>query len=150
MIALSLLWRAGFLLAVFGLICLITYEILVLWPGIESASPALEGGFSTTGPPAMSLKLFLIGSQFCCYCLLFLYCSLFGCWTFELIVLFKLSISVLLSEAVSILSFIPSLKFLNFIILLISKGSFILFECLFFIICFCFLGAYFLLTSWGC
>ena len=34
--------------------------ILVLWPGIEPASPALESGFLTTGPPRKSLVCFLI------------------------------------------------------------------------------------------
>ena len=31
--------------------------ILVPQPGTESVSPALEGGFLTTGPPGMSLFL---------------------------------------------------------------------------------------------
>ena len=34
--------------------------ILVLWPGIEPASPALESGCLTTGPPRKSLVCFLI------------------------------------------------------------------------------------------
>ena len=44
-----------------GLSCSVGCGILVLWPGIELASPALESGFLTTGPPGKSLiKLFLI------------------------------------------------------------------------------------------
>ena len=34
--------------------------LLVLWPGIEPASPALESGFLTTGPPRKTLVCFLI------------------------------------------------------------------------------------------
>ena len=37
-----------------------TCGILVLRPGIEATSPALEGGFSTTGPPGKSLFPFFI------------------------------------------------------------------------------------------
>ena len=34
-----------------------TWGILVPHPGIEPVSPALQGGFSTTGPPGKSLSL---------------------------------------------------------------------------------------------
>ena len=39
-----------------GLSCPKACGILVPRPGIEPASPALEGGFFTTGPPGKSLK----------------------------------------------------------------------------------------------
>ena len=35
--------------------CFVTCEILVPYPGIEPVSPALQGGFITTGPPGKSL-----------------------------------------------------------------------------------------------
>ena len=38
--------------------------ILVPWPGIEPTSPALEGGFLTTGPPGKSLVIKKILSLF--------------------------------------------------------------------------------------
>ena len=38
-----------------GLSCPVACGILVPQPGIEPASPALEGGFFTTGPPGKSL-----------------------------------------------------------------------------------------------
>ena len=38
-----------------GLICSVACGILVHRPGIEPASPALQGGFFTTGPPGKSL-----------------------------------------------------------------------------------------------
>ena len=34
--------------------------ILVPWPGIEPLSPALKGGFLTTGPPGKSPSLFVL------------------------------------------------------------------------------------------
>ena len=37
-----------------GLSCPAACGVLVPWPGIEPASPALEGGFFTTGPPGKS------------------------------------------------------------------------------------------------
>ena len=37
-----------------GLSCPVTCGILVHWPGIKPVSPALEGGFFTTGPPGKS------------------------------------------------------------------------------------------------
>ena len=37
-----------------GLICPAACEVLVPPPGIEPESPALEGGFFTTGPPGKS------------------------------------------------------------------------------------------------
>ena len=69
----SLLWRAGFFLGVAcglqsaqaqwlrrWLSCPVATKwdlsgILVPRPGIEPMSPALEGGFLTTGPPGKSL-----------------------------------------------------------------------------------------------
>ena len=44
----------GSVVAVLGLSCSATCVILVPWPGIEPTSPALEGGFLTTGPPGKS------------------------------------------------------------------------------------------------
>ena len=38
--------------------CSVAYGILVPWPGIEPASPALQGGFLTTGPPGKSFISF--------------------------------------------------------------------------------------------
>ena len=37
-----------------GCICSVAYEILVSWPGIEPAFPALEGIFLTIGPAGKS------------------------------------------------------------------------------------------------
>ena len=52
--------HTGSLGEVRGLTCPTTCGILVPRPGIEPASPALEGGFFTTGPPGKSLaQLFL-------------------------------------------------------------------------------------------
>ena len=49
------LWYAGFsLVAAHRLSCPVACGILVPWPGIEPMSPALEGGFLTTGPPGKS------------------------------------------------------------------------------------------------
>ena len=45
------LWPQGLFIAACGLSCPVAYEILVPRPGIEPTSPALEGGFLTTGPP---------------------------------------------------------------------------------------------------
>ena len=50
----SQLWFAGLVVVAFRLSCSVACGILVLWPGIESASPALVGGFLTTGPPGES------------------------------------------------------------------------------------------------
>ena len=44
-----------YLLTVSGLRCPPAYGILLPQPGIEPASPVLQGGFSTTGPPGKSL-----------------------------------------------------------------------------------------------
>ena len=46
----------GSVVAAHGLICPAACGILVPRPGIEPASPALEGGFLTTGPPGKSLN----------------------------------------------------------------------------------------------
>ena len=46
---------AGSVVAARGLSCPAACGILVLRSGIEPASPALEGGFFTTGPPGKSL-----------------------------------------------------------------------------------------------
>ena len=43
-------------LVVHGLSCSTVCGVLVSPPGTESASPALEGGFSTSGPPGTSLE----------------------------------------------------------------------------------------------
>ena len=45
------------------LICPAACGILVPWPGIEPASPALEGRFLATGPPGKSLHWLLIALQ---------------------------------------------------------------------------------------
>ena len=42
--------QAG-LVAIWGLSCPEACGVLVPWPGMEPMSPALEGGFLTTGPP---------------------------------------------------------------------------------------------------
>ena len=76
------LWREGFLsvvcgtralswrhtssvVVVRGLSCPAARGILVPRPGIEPASPALEGGFFTTGPLGKSLNdiLFMLNHQ---------------------------------------------------------------------------------------
>ena len=44
------------LVVVRGLSCPTACGTLVSQPGIEPTSPALEGGFSTTGPPGKSLR----------------------------------------------------------------------------------------------
>lgn len=95
------------------------------------------------------MELFLTVPQFYYHCLLFLYFSLFGCWTFWTDLAFKLIYFFLfyfLRQFLTLFS-ILSLKFLNSIILLTSRGSFMLSECLFFILCFCFLSAIFSLNS---
>ena len=46
--------RVGSIVVVPGLSYLAACGILVPQPGIEPTSPALEGGFLTTGPPAKS------------------------------------------------------------------------------------------------
>ena len=45
------LWRMGSVIAMCRLSCSATCEMLVLWPAIKPASPALQGGFLTPGPP---------------------------------------------------------------------------------------------------
>ena len=47
--------HSGSLLEACGLSCPAACGILVPRPGIEPASPALEGGFFTNGPPGKSL-----------------------------------------------------------------------------------------------
>ena len=42
-----------------GLNCYTACEILVPRPGIESKSPALQGGILTTGPPGKSLSIWI-------------------------------------------------------------------------------------------
>ena len=49
--------RTGSVVAARGISCPATCGIFVRQPGIESTSPALEGGFLTTGPPGKSLKV---------------------------------------------------------------------------------------------
>ena len=53
-----LLWCGGSRAC--GLSCPMACGILVPQPGIEPVSPALEGGFLTTGPPGTYLKEMLI------------------------------------------------------------------------------------------
>ena len=50
--------NVGSVVAVRELSCPTAWGILVLQPGIEPASPALEGGFLTTGPPGKSQLYF--------------------------------------------------------------------------------------------
>ena len=52
------------MVVVCGLSCPTACGILVHWPGIKLASPALQDGFSTTGPPGKSLAGFLLFSIF--------------------------------------------------------------------------------------
>ena len=49
------LWHVGSLVEARGLSCPSACGILVPQPGIEPASPALEGGFFTPGLPGESL-----------------------------------------------------------------------------------------------
>ena len=49
-------------LAVWGLTCSAAREILGPRPGMEPTSPALEGGFLTTGPPGKSCSLYFPAS----------------------------------------------------------------------------------------
>ena len=53
------------LLAVHGLSCSTAYGILVPWPRIEPASPALEGEFLTAGPPGKSPQNYFYREHFC-------------------------------------------------------------------------------------
>ena len=48
------------LVVVHGLSCPTACGILVPRPGIEPTSPALEGGFSTTGPPGKSSMVVIV------------------------------------------------------------------------------------------
>ena len=52
------LWCAGSVVVAHGLSCPAARGILVPQPGIEPATPALEGGFLTIGPPGKSPILF--------------------------------------------------------------------------------------------
>ena len=61
-----LLRRVSWVVVACGLSCPVACRILVPQPGIEPASPALEGGFFTTGPPGKSLSIHF------CYFYLFL------------------------------------------------------------------------------
>ena len=51
------LWYMGSVAAVCGLSCSAACGSLVPWPGIEPASPALQGGFLINGPPGRHNKL---------------------------------------------------------------------------------------------
>ena len=51
----GLLSSCGSVVTVCGLHCPLAYEILVPQPGIKPLSPALEGRFSTIGPPGKPL-----------------------------------------------------------------------------------------------
>ena len=63
LVALRLLsrWGAGSVSVARGLTCPATggISLIVSQPGIEPSSPALEGGFLTTGPPGKSLWMFI-------------------------------------------------------------------------------------------
>ena len=48
-------WCMGSVVAACGISCPAACSILVSLPGIEPASPALQGRFLTTGPPGKSL-----------------------------------------------------------------------------------------------
>ena len=50
------MWHAGSVAVARGLSCPMACGILVARPGIEPASPVLEGGFFTTGPPGKSQR----------------------------------------------------------------------------------------------
>ena len=51
----------GSVVAVLCLSCPVVCGILIPRPAIEPVSPALEGGFSTAGPPGKSLfRLFIL------------------------------------------------------------------------------------------
>ena len=54
------LWCAGSVVVARGLSCPTLCGILVPWPGIKPASPALEGGFFTTEQPGKSQNLLKI------------------------------------------------------------------------------------------
>ena len=54
------LWCVGFLIVVCRLSCLAANGVLLSWPGIEPGSPALQGGFLTTGLPGKSLVVTLL------------------------------------------------------------------------------------------
>ena len=63
---------AGSVVVVRGLSCPTSCGILVLQPGFEPASPALEGRFLTTGPPGKSqftylkiITVYLSGKNMC-------------------------------------------------------------------------------------
>ena len=58
------LWRTVLVVEASGLSCPVACGILVPRPGIEPVSPALEGRFSTTGPPGKSLKGVLVKDDF--------------------------------------------------------------------------------------
>ena len=56
----ALLLRCASLVVVaHRLSCPVACWILVPWPGIEASSPALEGGFFTTGPPGPRYERFM-------------------------------------------------------------------------------------------
>ena len=54
------IWLCQVLATAWGLHCSTTCGILVPWPGIKPASPALEGGFLTTRPPGKSQDTFFL------------------------------------------------------------------------------------------
>ena len=62
------IWLCWVFTAALGLCGLTACRVLISWPGIEPTSPALEGGFLTTGSPGKSLKSpVLITLVFCLY-----------------------------------------------------------------------------------
>ena len=57
--------RADSVVLTHGLRRPVACGISATWPGIEPKSPALEGGFLTTGPPGKSLVIHLRYSSMC-------------------------------------------------------------------------------------
>ena len=58
------LGHMGLLVAACRQSCCMTCTILVPWPGIEPAFPALQGGFLSTGPPWKSHRLWSFLNSF--------------------------------------------------------------------------------------
>ena len=68
------------LVAAHRLSCPAACRILVPCPGIEPASPALEGRFFTTAPPGKSLPVTLLGNFFFTFAPKRCSCRLFFCF----------------------------------------------------------------------
>ena len=60
----SLVVVPGFSSVALRLSCFMPCRILVPQPGLEPMSPALQGGFLTTGPPGKSLRQTFISNTF--------------------------------------------------------------------------------------